>query len=316
MKALILSIFALAVIAAGTGKRNYEWPHATQWYGYFTQDSSGGVTQAVSKTVAESTLTGDGFALKRNIGDTLTANVRGWQTASGHVDSARAAYKADTAKTAAFAYAATYGDTSRAAKVADSTKKLPVAGIAGTYRSVTTDAYGRVVSGTTPTTLGPGYGVSYNDTVLTNHYLPTVGVTDGSTAAAGKVGEVIESKVAYAAGVALTTGVATNVTSIVLTAGDWEISGQISFGGTSITVASGTYSWGGVSTTSATFPADGTESGAGVPPMTATSSYWGICYAPKRVTVSASTTCYLVAFTQFTAGTVKAYGFIHARRVR
>lgn len=262
----------------------------------------------------------------------------GFARVSGHVDSARAAYKADTAKTAAFAYAATYGDTSRAAKVADSAKKLPVAGTAGTYRSVTTDAYGRVVSGKTPTTLGPGYGVSYSDTVLANHYLRkdsaqsmfgafTVtqaltlnggikGAVDGSNASTGIVGEVIESKVAYAAGAALTTGVATNVTSIVLTAGDWEISGQINFSGTSITIASGTYSWGGVSTTSATFPADGTESGAGVPPMTATSSYWGICYAPKRVTVSASTTCYLVAFTQFTAGTVKAYGFIHARRVR
>lgn len=77
----------------------------------------------------------------------------------------------DSAKTAAFAYAATYGDTSRAAKVADSAKKLPVIGAAGTYRSVTTDAYGRVVSGATPTTLGPGYGVSYSDTVLANHYL-------------------------------------------------------------------------------------------------------------------------------------------------
>ena len=52
-----------------------------------------------------------------------------------------------------------------------------------------------------------------------------VGVTDGSNAAPGQVGEVISQNVT--AGLALTTNVALNVTSIPLTPGDWDVGGEV-----------------------------------------------------------------------------------------
>lgn len=52
---------------------------------------------------------------------------------------------------------------------------LDVVGIAGTYKSVTTDAYGRVIAGTNPTTLA-GYGITDAATASHTHaYLPLSG---------------------------------------------------------------------------------------------------------------------------------------------
>ncbi len=54
------------------------------------------------------------------------------------------------------------------------------------------------------------------------------GVTDGSDAAAGQVGEYIEATFAGPAGLA-GGGTAVNVGSISLTAGDWDVSGSVTF---------------------------------------------------------------------------------------
>ena len=45
------------------GKRNYEWPLATEWdaAAFLTQDKSGGVTQRVSPALVETKLEADGF---------------------------------------------------------------------------------------------------------------------------------------------------------------------------------------------------------------------------------------------------------------
>jgi len=56
--------------------------------------------------------------------------------------------------------------------------------------------------------------------------LNMIGVTNGSDAAAGQIGEVISSVVATP-GVSLGNGVPTNITSIALTAGDWDVQGEI-----------------------------------------------------------------------------------------
>ena len=52
------------------------------------------------------------------------------------------------------------------------------------------------------------------------------GVTDGSDAAAGHVGEYL---VASATGVALVSNNVANVVSLDLTAGDWDVSGNVDF---------------------------------------------------------------------------------------
>ena len=55
-------------------------------------------------------------------------------------------------------------------------------------------------------------------------YMPLQGVTNGSDAPPGQIGEVISSVVTT--GVSLTTSVPVNITSIPLTAGDWDVCGD------------------------------------------------------------------------------------------
>lgn len=52
------------------------------------------------------------------------------------------------------------------------------------------------------------------------------GVANGSDAAPGQIGEVISS-VVLGPGVSLGNGVAANITSIALTAGDWDVQGEV-----------------------------------------------------------------------------------------
>jgi len=88
-----------------------------------------------------------------------------------------------------------------------------------------------------------------------------LGTITNDLAAAGNVGEVVSSFVVIGSPVSLTTNVAANITSISLTAGDWDVQGNVNFAGTSATITALT---GGISVTSATLPIDGSEVYAGV----------------------------------------------------
>lgn len=143
-----------------------------------------------------------------------------------------------------------------------------------------------------------------------------IGVVSGNAAAAGHVGEVISSAVAVGSAVSLTTATAANVTSISLTPGDWDVSADINFTATGATTAAGASVVGGISTTSATLPTDGTEVNDLVGGLTTTTFKTGNSLSRKVVNVSVNTTVYLVGIATFSAGTVGAYGAIVARRVR
>ena len=125
------------------------------------------------------------------------------------------------------------------------------------------------------------------------------GVTDGSDAAAGDVGEYLT---ATSGAVALTNAALANVVSVDLTAGDWDVSGNVVF-----TAGSGTHSFfgagvGGLDTfSSATFPSAALN--------------MGISTAMHRYNVAGTTTVWVVAEAGF-AGTVSATGTIRARRMR
>jgi hypothetical protein len=138
------------------------------------------------------------------------------------------------------------------------------------------------------------------------------GTATNDSAAAGFAGEFTSSLVAAAAGVALTNNTAANVTSLALSAGDWDVEGNINFAGTTATVTGGS---GGINTTSATLPTDGSEVYDGTV-TTALSDNSTITTPRKRVSLATSGTVYLVASKSFSAGTVKAFGGITARRVR
>lgn len=146
-----------------------------------------------------------------------------------------------------------------------------------------------------------------------------LGTTTNDSAAAGYIGESIDSVVANGSAVTLTNGTGTNVTSISLTAGDWDVMGEVQFKGTTELVA---YLIGSISTTSATLDASkgqrcdlfysATNSvnavGNGLLPTAVLSA--------NRFSLSGTTTVYLVALDSANANTVGAFGFIHARRVR
>ena len=57
--------------------------------------------------------------------------------------------------------------------------------------------------------------------------ITTVGTTTNNNAAAGDVGQMITATVAAGAAVSISTGAAANVTSISLTAGDWDVSAVV-----------------------------------------------------------------------------------------
>jgi hypothetical protein len=141
------------------------------------------------------------------------------------------------------------------------------------------------------------------------------GVTDGVAAVSGIVGQVVQSTLAVASAVSLTTATAATVTSISLPAGEWYVNGQVDYRAaatTSITILTQ-----GISTTAATLGAQDTfsrnVSTAFVPTA---SNDVGLPIRGQALSLTATTTVYLVANATFTLNTLSAYGTIQARRVR
>ena len=133
------------------------------------------------------------------------------------------------------------------------------------------------------------------------------GVTDASSASAGQVGEVLS---ATGTSTSLTTSTATQLVSLSLTAGDWEVSGSAQIVPTGATYTSISI---GINTATPTVPVFpdryqlvGSVSGGDQhvsPPK-------------KRVNVSSTTTVYLNLSAGFSGGTSTAIGYLFARRIR
>lgn len=138
------------------------------------------------------------------------------------------------------------------------------------------------------------------------------GVTNGSAAAAGAIGQILS---ASAGPIALTSGATPNViTSIVLTAGDWDVWGMAQInpaGTTTMTVFQG-----GIGTSSSTQPSINTGSvflqdlaggfGAGQAQIAA--------LAPWPENVSTSTTVYCLITASFSVSTANGFCQLYARR--
>jgi hypothetical protein len=137
-----------------------------------------------------------------------------------------------------------------------------------------------------------------------------LGASTNSTAASGYVGEVISSTVLQASAVTLTSTVNSDVTSISLTAGDWDVYGNVTMFPTSGGMDYG-IAW--ISTTSATAPDSALYSG----PIQATAVYTeiGVTTPCVPLQLASTTTVYLSCQSQFGV-TAKACGRIFARRVR
>lgn len=143
------------------------------------------------------------------------------------------------------------------------------------------------------------------------------GTNTDDSAAAGYIGEYISSAVLVGSAVALTTATPADITSISLTAGDWDVTAMAFFNpdnttNTTLIIAS-------ISTTSAT--PDTTPGGYfveryGSAGLVHQANYGGSTVGPKRISLASTTTIYLVARADFTVSTNAAYGLLSARRVR
>lgn len=145
------------------------------------------------------------------------------------------------------------------------------------------------------------------------------GNTSGAGIGPGFVGQLIESSIPVGSAVPLTTATPANVTSVVLTAGNWWIYGQVDY---LLAAATATSFQTGSSQNSATFAAQG--GGGGNPPESFTVSPFS--FAASSVTISlpagkpgyqitgSGLTVYLLAQATFSAGAVSAYGTITALR--
>lgn len=144
------------------------------------------------------------------------------------------------------------------------------------------------------------------------------GTATNDSAGAGKVGQIISATVASGSPISLVDGAAKTVTSISLTAGDWDVYGVVHFdrgAGTtlfrlfgSISQTDNTVDFSPGAFGSLSFPAAGT-----VPDTTSAVT---ITVPTVPVSVSTTTTIYLTVNQGFTVSTLVAWGSIVARRVR
>lgn len=184
----------------------------------------------------------------------------------------------------------------------------PVALSAGSF-AVYSNNY--IVSGTNT---GTGYVGVNSDIVLSSVVQGTAAVGNAPT---GYLGEIISNYVVSGAAVTVSSGTVTNITSISLTAGDWDVEGNINWAVAANTVVTVGNLFGGINTTSATIPTDGTACYTPFPAATYAAGVQSVTLPRKRINVGTTTTVYLVSSGPvFTGGAISGYGGLSARRVR
>ncbi len=140
------------------------------------------------------------------------------------------------------------------------------------------------------------------------------GTTTNDSASAGFIGEYIESVVSTFGNCTTSTQFG-NITSISLTGGDWDITGQVKFtlnGATANADFIGAVSINSGNTT--TDHVSGSNTQDSLPP-TATNNN-GVTISSYRLSLSGATTVYLKGRAGYSAGTPQMLGTIRARRLR
>jgi hypothetical protein len=144
--------------------------------------------------------------------------------------------------------------------------------------------------------------------ILTNFI---TGTATNDSATAGDIGEYVSSVLPSASSVSLSNGTSKTITSISLTAGDWDITGLAQLNGT----LTGTFFIASIVTTTNTSGTRG-DNAVSTPTMPTASIDLSLSIPEYRVSLSGTTTYYLTANVAFTGGTATAWGRINARRVR
>jgi hypothetical protein len=138
-----------------------------------------------------------------------------------------------------------------------------------------------------------------------------LGVTDGSDAPAGYIGEY--KSIAVTTAVSVANNVATDLTTLTLAAGDWDVVGEAYFQASSSAGSDELRVW--VNTVSATQPT-GDQGGLAIASTTSAGLINNLTCSPLRVLSAASTLLYLSVNTNYGTGSMLVKGFIRARRMR
>lgn len=151
--------------------------------------------------------------------------------------------------------------------------------------------------------------ITASSTITPSQTAGIVGTTAVNNANAGSIGEYVT---ATSGAVSIASASPTNITSISLTAGDWEVSGSFVYSAAAATATS--FVIGGASLTTVTLPATVLSAAlaAGFPVGTTVS----LAIPQQRVNVSATTTVFMVVQANFTVSTATVTANLRARRVR
>lgn len=143
------------------------------------------------------------------------------------------------------------------------------------------------------------------------------GTATNDSATAGNTGEYVSGTVVTGSAVPMVTTTATNISSISLTAGDWDvwINGYLKIAAGTTVINSCLAS---ISTTSATLDESPGRVGKYANQMTFSgANYMSMPTAgPTRISLSSTTTVYFVGFVDWTTTQPSCFGTIQARRVR
>jgi len=178
--------------------------------------------------------------------------------------------------------------------------------------------------GSTAANSGAFTTISASGAITPSQTSGIVGTTTNNNANAGSLGEYICAQVTNGGSptgcstnsstpVSLTSNTPANITSVSLTAGDWQCTGVAQFFPAGSTVT--TQATAGISSTSATLPTANAQTANSNPPSTAGI---GIQFVvpPVRQLLSATTTVYLVSNSVFSTSTETGGGRIDCRRMR
>jgi len=142
-----------------------------------------------------------------------------------------------------------------------------------------------------------------------------VGTTSNNSVQTGSIGEYVESDIAPGSGVSMTSVNPITLTSISLTAGDWDVSGVVQYVNPGPTTIA--YVQASLSTVNNTLQ-NMYKQGSAIS--------WGSNILPGadittptptfRYSIASTTTIYLIANASFAVSTLKAAGLLRARRVR
>jgi hypothetical protein len=175
---------------------------------------------------------------------------------------------------------------------------------------------GNIVFSNSPSLTTPVLGAASATSLSFSSATGLIGTATNDNAAAGSVGQIVESSVSSGSPVALTSGVAANLTSISLTAGDWEVEYSMRYFPANTTILTRVFS--GISTVSAT-QAGVNDNGTNISSVSVTGDGANIfytVYGKKRITIASTTTVYGVAQSTHSVSTCSVFGVLRARRVR